>query len=1427
MHQVACLQRHRARRSRHQADPDQVIEDDVVGGQFTVLRVKLQAVAVAIHDGAEGIQDIAAAHIRVRHFAVLRREPGVGQEIGQLRARAGNRIIRGQRVLEHRIRHSGANRDVFACAGRKRFKACGQAVIGIAVGEDDLVLQVVGHHLAHRRRGRLRQGGKTRHQVGCAHAGRRSGKHDARGVGLDIFLGQLARLEHQVAGALLVVEDDRIVQAVRIEHQHRIADAAEVVHRLHGALAGVGRQHDVVGHHAVELFGQADVQPEPDRGLAGALIAGHVGKIGAPAGREVHVEHQLFAAEEHAVAAGAGVDHHVGNGAQVHAVHVHPVVAGAGDDLQSLDVEQLAQLDAGAVDALHRLAVGVQIGEHIEGVAQYRADDGHRIETGAAVDLDVGVFHIHQRVQIDRAGIVVALLGIFAALAGHAADGGDLVDHFDQVFVFVQGQERLDEEGVVAAVAVQADVGHVVVHFEVVVAVAAVDVHGERGALRHFRHDGDLAALDQHFLGRQHRADIELVVARTAENIDFLGSVVADDLVVAFACEQGHFFDGRIVQDQEIARVSERRAADIEQGFGVVKVDRLIGVGIAVEVGDQQSVAVRAVVQPAVVLELALRIERALVDGIELQQVVAGAALVGQRVLAIVARVMQLDEAAAGHIACHGDLVAVAVGAAVDVERGAAAGDVAAAVEHADLVGAGACLELHLAGKTLDLDRIDGDADTGADSGAPCYGAVQREGIGAATEVQAQVFHAQEGDLFGQPKAGQRPVRQHAALIDGCGAVVEHHRVDAKAGIEREPRGDTGQGEPVGAVAYRHGVVAGAGVHGGEARDGADQHAVVAGAGVADAGGPGMGAVDAEQVAPGAQRQVQFFGKVVADGAAHVQTGELGGGQATGAAVGPGKGVRIRLGVVDVDDVGAGAGIDRQAGAHIGEGVIGIADVDDVVARAGVQGDDALRQGVAYIDAVGLAAGHDGERLDVVVADANGAAAHAGDRGDVLVRLGLRGHDHRTLADGFLDHGVATERREQSGNVQAPLVGPGAIARVGAVNAGGERGGNRVHGIEWHAGGAHRQRVAGQRSAVAGQYRPHSGFLQVADASLQRDDAGGRIGIQADHAGGNRAALQHEVGAGAVGGQCDVVVEQAVEVGVANQFRNQAAGIDEAGAGLARTRGAQHVDGERTEFFQQQELRIDVILEQVVLRPQCIDRHRCRRLRSAVAALLPFQPALLGFSGVGVGVGPRDLVGQGLDQRHLLRVARVLGIVQGQGAAEPPEVHVPGVFGQQRGHQHRRHVGTRFVERGLEQIMLDAVDRYRLGNVAAVLRQRRRLRPGTCLGLDGGQVARVVDDEVTQVFLSVEEAAAEGVESEGLAVQGIDKGLEAQGSAFDPLDVGDRRGRHAGHVVDAAQGARIEQRELLHQFGRLAVGGAHSSVIRRLERGGQNVKVSD
>ena len=235
------------------------------------------------------------------------------------------------------------------------------------------------------------------------------------------------------------------------------------------------------------------------------------------------------AAHQDGVVAQAGVDLQLQ--AVQRAVEVHGVVATTGEQLQPFDVLDLRNVQPGAEDALH-LAPVHKLGEDVEGVVDLGAHHHHGVEAGAAVDADGGVLHIGDGV------LALAVVVHIDLLAGRLSGG----------VLCLGGEQRLDVEEVVVLLAVQIDLGRVVVDLEVVVPGAAIEVRREAhpiGDLGDHR-DQPVAGI-VHLVGGQHVADEEAVVAGVAMDLQLGGGIVHQEQIVPAAPARDEGLRGEIV----------------------------------------------------------------------------------------------------------------------------------------------------------------------------------------------------------------------------------------------------------------------------------------------------------------------------------------------------------------------------------------------------------------------------------------------------------------------------------------------------------------------------------------------------------------------------------------------------------------------------------------------------------------------------------------------------------------------------------------------------------------------------------------------------------------------------------------------------------------------------------------------------------------
>ena len=139
---------------------------------------------------------------------------------------------------------------------------------------------------------------------------------------------------------------------------------------------------------------------------------------------------------------------------------------------------------------------------NIEGIGQGGTDNRNRVEAGAAIDIDIGVFNVDQRVDIDFAGIdhATLIIGIESA-----TNVGDIGAEIGNLIVFIKGQQSADKEGVITIVAKQVDFRRIVVDFEVIVTLATKKASvGEIDAVGNLGHHLNNLTFDQGIRGSQY-----------------------------------------------------------------------------------------------------------------------------------------------------------------------------------------------------------------------------------------------------------------------------------------------------------------------------------------------------------------------------------------------------------------------------------------------------------------------------------------------------------------------------------------------------------------------------------------------------------------------------------------------------------------------------------------------------------------------------------------------------------------------------------------------------------------------------------------------------------------------------------------------------------------------------------------------------------
>ena len=136
-------------------------------------------------------------------------------------------------VVSQTGRHHDARRGV--CAE----KAGQQVRLVVAVGEADILLDRIGQQALGRSAGSPAAGEQGRSEVI-----RLAGQRDLAVVPGDVLLQQVLVAQPHLAGAVLKVKDDLVVQALATFDHHRRAESRDVVRRRHRDRRCIGRVLD-------------------------------------------------------------------------------------------------------------------------------------------------------------------------------------------------------------------------------------------------------------------------------------------------------------------------------------------------------------------------------------------------------------------------------------------------------------------------------------------------------------------------------------------------------------------------------------------------------------------------------------------------------------------------------------------------------------------------------------------------------------------------------------------------------------------------------------------------------------------------------------------------------------------------------------------------------------------------------------------------------------------------------------------------------------------------------------------------------------------------------------------------------------------------------------------------------------------------------
>ena len=321
--------------------------------------------------------------------------------------------------------------------------------------------------------------------------------------------------------------------------------------------------------------------------------------------RDDDVEVEGLPADLDGIVATAGIDLDLLIGQR--AIEIDRIVAAARDDEQAFDRIDLGHDEAGAIDPLDVPSAGVLLDENHEGIVDLGTDDGQGVETGPAKDMDRGVLDIGQGVAFARRAVDVdGIARLQVGLRGGVLD-----------------EQGLEIEGIVVLVAIERDLGQVVIDLEVVVARAAVEAGRERDAVRDALDDLDPAVFRMIEEGRlEDVADEEAVIAGIAVDIEFGAAVVDEEQIVT-----GAPVDREVLGREVVDALAEDRWID-----GRVANDD-VGIEVACRIEDRTLAAV-AGTRRQTLDDVALETER----------VVAGRAPDGQAVETEGARIADIDK---------------------------------------------------------------------------------------------------------------------------------------------------------------------------------------------------------------------------------------------------------------------------------------------------------------------------------------------------------------------------------------------------------------------------------------------------------------------------------------------------------------------------------------------------------------------------------------------------------------------------------------------------------------------------------------------------------------------------------------------------------------------------------------------------------------
>ena len=258
--------------------------------------------------------------------------------------------------------------------------------------------------------------------------------------------------------------------------------------------------------------------------------------------------------------------------------------------------------------------------------------------------------------------------------------------------------------------------------------------------------------------------------------------IITDNLVITLTSPDAYQFNGGIIKHLEVSGNGQLRFRNGHQRICIVQVGSLVGIRVAVEMRNQQAIAMLAIELPASRAKFMICILPRVIHDIHLNQVIFTAAVIVQRVISINTGITQLHMTGTGNVPGHRDNVKVPAISTIDFQHCTGTGVIAVAIEHGDGVLTIVCRQFELTIECFNLDLI--GTRTRANIGQAGDGAVHGQAVHAGPQVNGHVLQVEETDRPAQPKTTELRVRQVADLFRRCPAVIQCQRVSITIPID-------------------------------------------------------------------------------------------------------------------------------------------------------------------------------------------------------------------------------------------------------------------------------------------------------------------------------------------------------------------------------------------------------------------------------------------------------------------------------------------------------------------------------------------------------------------------------------------------------------------------------------------------------------------